>query len=467
MNQNSVKIRWPYYVGLMIFIFSFFALVYKDAYQIAVDVQWVYLPCFRGEVAITDWHSSLFMYEGRILTNLLGIAGVENPSFRALRIFWIVSETVIFLSIYIWIKKLSMYNMLFSLLFPLYALAMLIFRQMAYFQYMFSIDLYFIALLLVAITSPLFFSRIRRSKTNDLIIFLISSCIFLHLLSFRKNAILLIPFLVTYSVMMRYPQLPTRKLIYSFFVTSLLLPFFYATNHLLPARHTHPAIPMVVSDLKISAILRGEEDVNRRILKRIGLRYKPHEETICPLSGVPGTFDALGKYDALTAKEQWESLKSYYFESIKKHPKTMMIAKLIQIVQFCSDWYVPMGLRNLLHHHYGTCPPNSPLWESRFSTKETRITYERIVVYLLTLIALLFSIRSWHRDGRSLPLVISLATGGAAIIYFLSFLPVTPTPDFRYHSPSMLLGVFSILCTALYYIESYIRGIRNNSSLLN
>ncbi len=267
MNQNSVKIRWPYYVGLMIFIFSFFALVYKDAYRIWVDVQWVYLPCFRGEVAITDWHSSLFMYEGRILTNLLGIAGVENPSFRALRIFWIVSEIIIFLSIYIWIKKLSMYNMLFSLLFPLYALAMLIFRQMAYFQYMFSIDLYFIALLLVAITSPLFFSRIRKGKTNDLIIFLISSCIFLHLLSFRKNAILLIPFLVTYSVMMRYPQLPTRKLIYSFFVTSLLLPFFYATNHLLPARHTHPAIPMVVSDLKIRRSVSFYDHPRERVMR--------------------------------------------------------------------------------------------------------------------------------------------------------------------------------------------------------
>lgn len=467
MNQNSVKIRWPYYVGLIIFTFSFFALAYQDAYRIAVDAQWVYLPCFRGDVAITDWHSSLFMYEGRILTYLLDIAGVENPSFRALRIFWIASETVIFLSIYIWIKKLSTYNILFSLLFILYALAMLIFRQMAYFQYMFSIDLYFIALLLLAITSPLFFSRIRKDKTNDLVILLFSSCIFLHLLNFRKNAILLIPFLVTYSIMMRYPQLPTRKLIYSFVITFLLLPFLYATNHLLPARHTHPAIPMVVSDLKISAILRGEEDANRLNLKRIGLRYKPHEETICPLSGVPGTFDALGKYDAQAAEEQWESLTSYYFESIKKHPKTMMIAKLIQIVQFCSDWYVPVGLRNLLHHHYGTCPPNSPLWESRFSTKETRITYERIVVYILTSIALLFSIRSWHRDGRSLPLVISLATGGAAIIYFLSFLPVTPTPDFRYHSPSMLLGIFSILCTVLYRVESYTRRKRNNSSLLD
>ena len=77
---------------------------------------------------------------------------------------------------------------------------------------------------------------------------------------------------------------------------------------------------------KISAILRGEEDVNRRNLKRIGLRYKPHEETICPLSGVPGAFDALGKYDAQTAKEQWEALKSYYFESIKKHPKTKVVS---------------------------------------------------------------------------------------------------------------------------------------------
>lgn len=64
MNQNKAYYLVGYGLGLIFFLFSFSLLAYIDFYEIRPDPQWSYLPIFRGEKPIIDWHSSLFMYEG-------------------------------------------------------------------------------------------------------------------------------------------------------------------------------------------------------------------------------------------------------------------------------------------------------------------------------------------------------------------------------------------------------------------
>lgn len=453
MNQNKAYYLVGYGLGLIFFLFSFSLLAYIDFYEIRPDPQWSYLPIFRGETPIIDWHSSLFMYEGRILTKCLYMAGVGNPGFRALRLFWIISEIAICFSIYTWIKKLSEYKSLYSLLFPFCALIFLMLAGQTYCRFRFSIDLYFTAFLFVAITIPLFFSKLKFNKRNNIFIVVLYVFLFLHIAHYRKNAILLIPFLATYVIAWRCPTLPTKKLFCSFVVATVFLPPLYATNRLLPAGHFHSQIPMLASDLKIAAILRGQEEENHAIMGQNGIYLDDgvNEEDV-----IGALYCVKGVKGGERGVAQWKEFKTYYLSTLSMNTLSMVTSKAIQVVQFFTNGYVPYFLRCVIHHHFHSCPPDSSRWNwmSDVPYDRSGITPERIIVYLLTCVSLILSYRSWNRQGPSLPLVMSIITSIIALVYILSFLPVTPTPDFRYHSPSMLLGCFSILCTAIYYFES-------------
>lgn len=457
MNQNKTYYLIRYGLGLL-FLFSYFFLAYIDFYEIRPDPQWSYLPIFRGEAPITDWHSSLFMYEGRILTKFLYMAGVGDPGFRALRLFWFISEIAIFFSIYTWIKKLSEYKSIYFLLFPLCSLSFLILADQTYCRFRFSIDLYFTAFLFVSITLPLFFYRIKFCKKSNVFISVLYIFLFLHIANYRKNAILLIPFLAAYVIAWRCPQLPTNKVIHSFFISVVFLLPLYATNHLLPARRSHPPIPMLASDLKIAAILQRQEAENLAIMGQNGIDLR---DGVNGVGIIGGLYSVRGVQFGKKGDVQWNEFKKYYLSSLATNPLSMGTAKVIQIVQFFSNGYVPHFLRRLIHYYFHSCPPDSSRWDWKSDVPYDRsgITPERIIVYFFTCVSLILSYRAWRRKGPSLPLVMSLITGVVALVYILSFLPVTPTPDFRYHSPSMLLGGFSILCTALYYISSRSRKV--------
>ena len=457
MNQNSRFCRAIWILSFFSFLVPYLLLVGADYYLCQPDVYCVYLPTFSGETPITDWHSSLFMYEGRTLTNVLSSLGISKPDFRAIRIMCLLSQITIFISLYALIRRLISHSFIYLCLFPLMGVTFLLFRHLTYCRFLFSIDLVFTAALLLSVTLPLFFNRNGQYRQKDIVIWILLIFSVIHLIHCRKNAILCMPFLFIYIASMVLPAPFGRRFVKIFFLACICLPFLYLINFVLPARHTYPAIPMIVSDVKIASILRDEnEKVRSLLLEKTGLTYEDginNFNTIGPLYFSRGC--KMG-YSKEATDAQWRELKDYYVETIREQPASIFFARAVQVVQFYTNGYVPFWIRHIVHRCFPGCSPYSPQWDWKPDVPYNRLgtTPERLIVYILTALAVYLSWRRIRCKGLSLPLSLSLITGTMALMYIFSFLPVTPTPNFRYHSPSMLLGCFSILCTAIYYFES-------------
>ena len=446
--RNS-KIRLFFHLScILIFIILYVNSVCDDSSVMSVDVRWAYLPQFAGDSHLTDWHSSLFMIEGRLMTNLFLYFGVKDPSVVAIYFFWSISQIMIFLSIVIWVEMLAKKNRIYVIAFPMMGLVFLFLNCFNYYQFQFSLDLYATSILLMVITMPLFYrnGHILRNTLISIFIFIL----LIHLFHFRRNSVILFPVFFVYVIRMSFPSISLKKILFFLFLSLPIVPAFFYSTSLLPSKHSYPIIPMMVSDLKISAILRGEEGDEKEFLHTIGLNYDG-TNTIAPLYWVDGTHVG---HDPRATVKQWDELREHYIRILSSKKVSMIFAKAIQIVQFCTSGYVPQWMQRIIHLYFPKCSPTSPPWNLDFCRKNgSSYALERLIVYFFVAVCFFLARYERKQNGSELSLSLSMILSAVALAYLVSFFPITPTPDSRYHSPSMLLGGSSIIFIIIYYIN--------------
>ncbi|MCQ2372192.1 MAG: hypothetical protein MJ058_09120 [Akkermansia sp.] len=301
------------------------------------------------------------------------------------------------------------------------------------------------AWLLIAITVPLLFSSKRAHLEALLWSILIISLI--HIVHLRKNAILLVPVILPYAICISSKCSPSRLIKAVVFAFLISVPLF-ATNYCLPAKHTHSTLPMLVSNLKDASLLRGEGKEEQAFLAQLGIGYDTvnSDDVIGPL--------CFCKTNTLH-EEQWDKFVCHYKNEWIDNFPSMAVAKTIGIFQFMTYAYLPSAVREFICSYFPACSPNGREWNWTPPTALVKKypAWERLAIYFISLLSIIYAVSAIRKNGYNKALAISVICGISSLVYILSFIPVTPTPDSRYHSPSVLLCLISIFCSLIYYLS--------------
>lgn len=439
MNQK-VKRIWVY-SALCFMLLCFFILARSDSHAPLDDV-WSYAGAFETG-NISDWHSSLFMYEGYFFLRIIRIFWEDAAGMDVIKIFYILSQICTAICLSYMLKKLSDHDYFYSILGVLLGIFFIVCQQTRlYLCYNYYIDCYFMAWLLIAITVPL----LLPSKEPHLkaLLWLILVIALIHIFHLRKNAILLVPVILPYAICISSKSSTSRLIKAIVFAFLISVPLF-ATNYCLPAKHTHSTLPMLASNLKDASLLRGEGKEEQAFLAQLGIGYDTvnDDDVIGPLF--------FCKTNNLN-EERWDKLVCHYKNEWIDNFPSMAAAKTIEIFQFMTYAYLSSAAREFICSYFPACSPNGREWNWTLPTAFVKKypAWERLAIYFITLLSTIYAVSAIRKNGYNIALAISIICGLSALVYILSFIPVTPTPDARYHSPSVLLCLISISCSLIY-----------------
>lgn len=440
MNRSKIFRLSALLLSLLVLFSCFLFAVNQDRGIFAPDT-WGY--CNQIETGhIHNWWSVLFMYEAVFIKKAAALAGIVLPARVILKIIWAFSNACILVCLCTWIVVFFKRKSLYCILGLVLGVVVLIFSDLKYYRFYYYIDCPFLASVLLCITLVfLLKTRCQAIKVASLVCFLVSLA---HVILLRKNAICLAPVLMTGACVQLYGWQPrpwltlARSLGYTILFVLVTLS---ASSFFLPAKRMPSALPLMVSDLKTAAIIRGDnEEVHFLLTSRYLTEDLNQVHSIGPEYWV--------RVQWKMSDEEWKQAKLHYISQLKAHPDSMLVGKLVQYLQFMTNGYVPEWTRRAICLAYPDLPVCGETWnweENGWWTGSGR--YERPVIYSISLVALLYFIQAAIRRRGDRRIVFSACLfGGTAFCYLASFVPFTPTPDPRYHTLPLLC---SCICSTL------------------
>lgn len=390
------------------------------------DASITYAPIIAGEREVTDWHSALYMYECRAVLRCaralsLPLDGVSvQIAFYYLHLFLLVAYAS-----YLMYKTVEKSCTLLMLFVPLCLSTHFMFEWMAL-----GLDFFFFVHLFIICCTMTLLPKIgsKRMKTIAWIVIAVS---LFHAVNYRKNAILLVPFVAYIYVYTKY-KAKERKITHLLRWASISICFVVVSANLiawiLPVRHTQPIIPMLGSDLRIAAVLRGEQNKLRVELLQAGASSKKVNHKFCDsltaywgdISGVSGAYEI-------------------YVRSWKSNPGSMLMARVIQTVEFYCGGSFPRW-QGVIEWLYPALKSNPRAW-TFFMAQSRNVMYGRLAILLAGAVLIGYV---WFRKNRgkgNIELVDRQAAVAcaASLIYAGSFLIAPPTADARYLAPSLFI----------------------------
>lgn len=470
MNQNRTYYLTRYGLGLIFLLATIFIFyrwiphpsIVEETFQegkaiypfipteanFAVDAAYSYAPQIEGTEAISNWHSSFFMYEGRLVRLIIEfLTGRTLPGFYIITLLWHVSALIILACFCVFYMNSVRSRQSILIQFSLGVSLMISARYTSVY-----LDFFFLSTLLIAI---LICNYIHRIEAKQIRIFLLIALTFLviNMVNYRKNAVLLAPifFLFAYHPYWKTPYLKLCAL-YVLYLFAML-PF--ATSLLLPVKKAYPTNPMIESDLRIAAILRGEQGLMREKLKCCGFidTEHPFQNSLSPV--------CVGDYMTGSNIDQIALLR-LYSEEWRSNAKTMLTAKAIQIIEFYMAGYLPGPIQQALLRTYPALRSNDEAM--KFHRLGGRKLWPMRMVLLFTLVWI--SVKTFNRGRKTNPqtnphLIWLVST--ISVLYAASYLIVTPTPDLRYLTPSVVLG----FPAAVLYVSDLLKRRRQNTVKAN
>lgn len=403
-------------------------------YNVTVDASITYAPIIEGTEQVSDWHSALYMYECRLLRKTLTMIGIQASGIRTQIIFYYLHMGFFCSCVSILLYKTIQKNIWMSLL----LLPLCLSTNMAFASLFLGLDFFFFVQLCI-FCGGLWMGACGSSRFLRHIGWVIVLISLFHLVNYRKNAILLVPFAV-------YIYFQGQTLIN---ITSLkikaacwgLVSFFVAVfcvkliPSILPVYHTDPVAPMLGCDLRIAAILRGEQEGFHEELIQLGINPKSVEH---PFSNALTAYWG-GELLSGTTLTLRPGAVEMYCSHWKEHTASMAMSRFIQTVEFYCGGSMPVG-RSLIEKLYPALKNNPDAWKFLMRSSKTDICIRLAIPFMGSLLlALLLCKRlsfpsSWqpYDSACALTCIISL-------IYAGSFAVVPPTADARYLTPSLFL----------------------------
>lgn len=390
------------------------------------DASIFYTPIIEGKAEITDWHSALYMYECRASLRCARALSLPLDGVNVQIVFYYLH-----LCLFVAYVSYLMYNAvekswnLVMLFVPLCLSTHFMFEWMPL-----GLDFFFFVHLFIICCTMALLPKIWCTRMKTIAWIVIAVALF-HAVNYRKNAILLVPF-VAYIYVYAQHKAKDGKITRLLRWASITICFAVISANLiawiLPVRHTQPINPMLSSDIRIAAVLRGEQNKLRAELLQAGASSKGVNHQFC---------------DSLTA--YWGELSSVseayeiYVNNWKANPGSMLMSRVIQTVEFYCGGSFPRW-QGVVEWFYPALKTNPRAW-TFFIGQSRNVMYGRLAV-LLAGAALIGYV--WFKRNRGKSSIESVDTQAAvacalSLIYAGSFAVVPPTADARYLAPSLFV----------------------------
>ena len=381
---------------------------------------------------VSNWHSSLFIYECIALKKaVMFLLGWNLSGIEVLRLAWYGFSLLMLVSMLCLETRLVRQGWIWGLAFPCCICVSL---KLTLADLPVGLDYFFVCLLWLMLAALVeYFSSVSTEKR--LVWMTVMLFALIHLVSYRKNSAIIVPVLAAcllYSVP-RFKQLSWPKKLTAWLgsVGLFTIVAFTWVDVLLPVKREHPLIPMMESDVRIASILRGEQDVFRKqgFYTSVG---HPAEKGMVAYWFI-----------SQVAENKWSEYVNLYIKEWLTHPDTMITSALIQRAQFyCGgeNWNI---LKKVVESRYPIVKENPLAWSFVVSlTPPLRRAFWICLSMVSTVVcAILYS----KRKIRLPIFVVCVSSGVMAIVYSCSYLLVVPTPDARYLAPSYMFAVVSVL----------------------
>lgn len=401
--------------------------------NITYDAANTYAPIIQCERKVTDWHSALYMYECRAALHCAKALSIpaNGISIQIAAYYLHLGILLIFVSCLLY--RLICKNLWFFLLSaPLAWSTKLMFAWMQL-----GLDFFFFVHLTV-LCITLAYVPTSESKGQRALAWIIIAIALFHAVNFRKNAILLVPFVtlvytcVTAIAKKRFLSLLLKWVLITVIFSLLSLKLIAWT---LPVIHTHPAEPMLASDLRIAAVLRGEQEQFKTAILQSGGSEKnlnhPYKDSLTAYWGK--------ELRSAKGRELIPHAYGFYFNHWIHYPGSMFTARLIQVAEFYCGGSLPCG-RPIIEQLYPAINGNPKAWLF-LRSQPLHVIVIRAGV-LLTGIILVGIIMFGKKGGAfsTQPWDTALIlTCVPALIYAGSFSLIPPTADARYLAPSFFI----------------------------
>lgn len=392
---------------------------------------------FFGERAPSNWHSALFVYEGIGIVKLwqMFIHGSTPPKYGVLFIFWVWSMITTYACLCVWLNKWMKIHLLYALCcLPLAALYGVRFLYI-------GLDSFFLSIILLLATLVML---AREKRDVSAVYKIVTGCVILfllvHMVSYRRNSLLLVP-IVCYAFLPVLNAEMTKKIRILYAMIATVVCFIICgpiTGIVFPTQYTHPVTPMLASDMRLAVTLRGEqESTDNPYIGGNSLGY------------LSPSMD-LGDYiqsNAPTWQERqdasWALFRDRYIQEWVNHPSDMLMSKFIQISEFYTGGNLPTWLKDFIEDKYPAIKDNPKAWKMHGAMTPLGARYltYRYVVLIPAFLGLILYVR--RKNHRLFSLTGTMENGllmSLSFVYALSFLVATPTWDYRYLMPSVLLA---------------------------
>ena len=391
----------------------------------------------------SNWHSLLLLNEISLLGRVLGMRPLPTLYVAS----WIAHVVIILCSLRI-CSHLSSVRGYFKWVGCLYSLFFLI--GSCYLVYPLYAEQYMVAALMISIVATMELSQCRTLGRRVWGLVLLIALY--HVIGYRKNAVLLLPVFFYYVLPSFSSTMKIRLRVgFSLLFAVLFFCFSFVVNKALLQHNkvAYPAIPMLVSDMKMAAMFRGELNEHDDFLREeCGLSCPEQGEELVPQAGVRGQL--------AVNKKQWESLLERYVECCLHHPLEMFGAHLLTVFHLYVTKNVPESIRNIYNSTFPALEKYPKAWNAACSWYGYRSLYGEIISCLVNLGLLVCGIGlivcKSFRIIKWLPFMASIS-----IVYMFSFLPVTPGPysGARYMYPVGIVGMWVLSLVALQWYTSW------------
>lgn len=396
------------------------------------DASVTYAPIIQGEKEVTNWHSALYMYECRALLLMSNVLSLRYNSVNIQILWYYVHIIALLIAIsFLWYRVCLRNPSLVFLIFPIVWSFNKLFCSV-----LLGLDFFFFVHLSILCIATILSLQTKRKLYRIVGWCIVAICLF-HAVNYRKNAILLLPFIACLFLStfaeFRLMRVRGKILIWGMLTLFFSLICIYSVPICLPVVHKDPISPMLASDVRIMAILRGEQEKFREDLRTLGVEEKrlmhPYCNTLTAYWG--GEFRQNG---CLIPKT-----RDIYFENWIAHPSDMLVSRIIQTVEFYCGGSMPVG-KSIISELYPAIKNNPDAWHylMRMRPKQMgmrlSILFSGIVLTIMLYLKRRKNPQNWATYDRAT--FISCTT---AILYAGSFTLVPPTADARYLAPSLFI----------------------------
>lgn len=389
---------------------------------------------------VTNWHSSLLMYECIALKHVAAL--VFGREFSGTGILWgvwiattIVMAVAICLLAYTMLKKGSWWAI---------ALPCCIAVSFKYVGDLspVGLDYYFTCLLWCLFAVMFMHFQAGQTMFRGFYLVLIF-LLLLHLVSYRKNFALSVPFVLgwLFYTMNWFREMKWKKQFAVCMAVTFALVSFSMTwvDVLFPVEKRHPLRPMMESDIRIAAVLRGEQDPYR-LRGLMQSEGKPEERCI-------------SAYWVAPPESMWKESLAIYVNEWKRNPETMSAAAIIQRIQFYSGGHSFPFLKDAVESRFPAVRRNENAWNTIAPTVQSPL--KRLFWLCMAPICVVLGFVCWRREIVSPEICAAVIIAGSlSTLYSLSYLVVTPTPDARYLAPAHMMSLFSLSVLSFAILET-------------